>query len=339
MTLPIRAAARLLAVLAALLACAVAVPAQPRGLQNTGQPRDVGDAPLRDVEVGAFVSSLSDINPEAGTFRISFYAWFNDPAGRFDIHRDLYVIARTATIDEVETEPNPAGGTYTIARIQAQIDQEFDFRHFPFDSQRLVVRLESDESTDGLRFVPDPDGARISEYLRLVGWTIRGVDMRAVEHVYDTDFGYWTDPDKAFSQVELAVDVDRVRSPVLIDDFLGLTFAFLITSLSFVVSCTELGLRVGMNTGALFAAVTNLVRLDDAVGFKPDFGLVDRLAFLVFGAIVTSLAISLGTNRLSKHGTDHDAAKARANRLDTALGATSVTIYFLLIASILSGVA
>ena len=89
---------------------------------------------------------------------------------------------------------------------------------------------------------------------------------------------------------------------MLIDDFLGFTFAFLITALTFVVSCTELGLRVGMTTGSLFAAVTNLLRLDDAVGFKPDFGLIDRLAFLIFGAIVTSLLISLDHNRLSKLG-------------------------------------
>lgn len=310
-----------LAALLAVLSLAGAAAAQPR-----------------DVETGVFVTSLSDINPGAGTFRIALYAWFNDPAGRFDVHRDLYVIGRNVSISEVETEPNPAGGSYTIARIEAQVDQEFDFRHFPFDRQDLVLRLESVEAGDALRFVPDPDGARASEYIHLVGWTIDGITMRTEEHVYDTDFGYWTDPNTAFSQIEVAVDVSRVRSPVLIDDFLGLTFAFLITSLSFVVSCTELGLRVGMNTGALFAAVTNLVRLDDAVGFKPEFGLVDRLAFLVFGAIVTSLAISLTTNRLSKHGADHDVAKARANKLDTALGMTSITIYFLLIASTLQQV-
>lgn len=288
-------------------------------------------AKSRDVEVGAFVTGLRDINSNDGSFRIAFYAWFNDPAGSFDINRDLWVVGNSVRIDEVETEPNPAGGSYTFARIETQVDQEFDFRHFPFDRQSLIVRLESVEGVDGLRFIPDPDGARISEYLHMAGWKVQGVDLRTAEHVYDTDFGYWTDPDTAFSQIELAVNIDRVRSPVIIDDFLGLTFAFLITSLSFVVSCTELGLRVGMNTGALFAAVTNLVRLDDAAGFKPEFGLVDRLAFLVFGAIVTSLAISLLTNRLSKHGADHEAAKLRSNRLDTALGIASIVTYLALI--------
>ena len=67
----------------------------------------------RDVEVGGFVSSLSDINPSGGSFRVVLYVWFNDPAGRFNVERDLHLIARTASIDEIETEPAPGGGSYT----------------------------------------------------------------------------------------------------------------------------------------------------------------------------------------------------------------------------------
>ena len=59
---------------------------------------------------------------------------------------------------------------------------------------------------------------------------------------------------------------------MLIDDFLGFVFAFVTTSLTFLVSATELGLRIGMNTGALFAAVVNLGRLHEFAGFRPDFG-------------------------------------------------------------------
>lgn len=282
----------------------------------------------RDVEVGAFVTSVSDISHANGTFRVAAYVWFNDPAGRFDLERDAYVIARTVNFSEIETEPAPGGGTYTIARLEAQVDQEFDFRAFPFDRQRLTLRLEATENTGGLRFVADADGTSISEYLTLIGWHVEGASIEVDEHVYDTDFGYWTGGGDAFSQILLSVDVSRHRSPVLVDDFLGFTFAFIITALTFVVSCTELGLRVGMTTGSLFAAVTNLVRLDDAVGFKPDFGLVDRLAFLIFGAIVTSLLISLTTNRMSKRGSPED-----ANRIDTAAGAVTLLIFLSLIAA------
>lgn len=280
----------------------------------------------REISVGAFVTSISDVNPDESTFRIAFYAWFNDPAGKFELERDLYVIARTVTFSEVETEPAPGGGSYTFARIEAYVDQEYDFRDFPFDSQRLSLRLEAVDKTDELRFVPDTEDTRVSEYLRLLGWNVDGIALETTEHAYNTGFGYWTGRDDDFSQIVLSLDLTRVRSPVLIDDFLGFTFAFLITSLTFVVSCTELGLRVGMSTGSLFAAVINLNRLDDAVGFKPDFGLVDRLAFLIFGTILTALLISLTTHRLSKRRSPEE-----ANRIDTVVGLVTLGIYLSLI--------
>ena len=286
----------------------------------------------RDVEVGGFVSSLSDINPSGGSFRVVLYVWFNDPAGRFNVERDLHLIARTASIDEIDTEPAPGGGSYTYARIEAEVPQEFDFRHFPFDRQRLTVRMEASETVEDLRFVPDHEDTDASDYLPLLGWTLDGVSIDVEEHAYDSDFGYWTGRGAGYSQVQLSLDVSRERSPVLIDDFLGFVFAFMITSLTFLVSATELGLRIGMNTGALFAAVVNLGRLHESAGFRPDFGLVDRLAFLVFGAILCSLIIAITTHRFAKRG-DAD----RVNRINSAIGAAMVLSFGVLIALTLRG--
>lgn len=275
----------------------------------------------REIEAGAYVTSISQINSDEGSFRISLYVWFNDPDGTFDIQRDLYVIAREVTFQEVETETNPAGGSYVFARLQALVDQPMDFRNYPFDRQSLRLRMEAATGTDKLRFTPDLEDTTLSEDLVLLGWSIDNVRIETAERTYDTGWGYWAGRDDSFSQVVVAVEVTRERSAVLIDDFLGFTFAFLLTSLTYFVSCTELGLRVGMTTGSLFAAVVNLYRLDDAAGFKPGLGLVDRLAFLIFGAIIVSLLVSLRTNRLSK--TDAD----RANRLDTRLGIGVMAIF------------
>lgn len=286
-------------------------------------------AAARNVEVGAYVTSLSDVSARDGSFRVGFYVWFNDPEGRFNLQRYLYFVARSVSISEVETEETPDGGSYTYARIEAVVPHEFELTDFPFDRQQLTLRIEAEDAED-LRFVPDVDSTGASEYLRLLGWTIDKVEIETTDHVYDTDFGYWRDADRGYSQIVLSLDVTRTRSPVAVDDFLGFAFAFLITSLTFFVPCTELGLRVGMTTGSLFAAVVNLNRLHDAAGFRPEFALVDRLAFLIFGALVGSLVIAILTNRIAKHGDE-----ARANRLDTRLGiAMMVTVLGLILLSV-----
>lgn len=282
-------------------------------------------AAAREVEVGAYVTSLSDIDARDGSFRIAFYVWFNDPEGRFDIARDLHVVARSFTIGGLETEPAPGGGSYTFARIEAVAPHEFDLTDFPFDRQRLVLRMEANDATD-LTFVPDLGDSGVSDYVLLRGWTVDEMRIDVGDHVYDTDFGYWQEEDAGYSQIALAVDLTRTRSPVLVDDFLGFTFAFLITALTFCLPCSELGLRVGMTTGSLFAAVVNLNRLHDAVGFRPEFAVVDRLAFVVFGTLLCSLLIAIVTNRMAKTG---DAV--RANRLDTRLGVAMLVAALMLI--------
>jgi hypothetical protein len=87
-----------------------------------------------------------------------------------------------------------------------------------------------------------------------------------------------------------------------------------------------------MNTGALFAAVVNLGRLHQTAGFRPDFGLVDRLAFLVFGAILCSLIIAITMHRFAKR---RDAS--RVNRIDSAVGAVMVVTFGMLLALTLRG--
>lgn len=279
----------------------------------------------REVRVGAYVTSISDVDVRDGRFRIVFFAWFNDPTGKFDLERDLYFVARDVEIDEVETEIAPDGNLYTYARIQVVAPHEFDLENFPFDRQKLMLRIEAQDA-EALNFVPDAEDTGFSDYIALRGWTIDKVAVSTAEHVYDTGFGYWRTDDTGYSQIVLNVDISRTRSTVLLDDFLGFTFAFLITSLTFFVPCTELGLRIGMTTGSLFAAVVNLNRLHDAVGFRPEFAMVDRLAFLVFGALFGSLAIAIATNRMSKHGD-----LMEANRLDTRLGIALMSVVLVLI--------
>jgi len=70
----------------------------------------------RDIQAGGFVTSLSDVKPNDGSFSIGLYIWFLDPAGSFDIERDISVNARSLSLSSIYTEPAPTGGTYTYAR-------------------------------------------------------------------------------------------------------------------------------------------------------------------------------------------------------------------------------
>ena len=284
-----------------------------------------GHAADRDVRVGAFITNLSNIDQANSTFEITFYAWFIDPAGTFDPRTDMYVIARSSSIDEVEVLPLAGGATNVTARISAVVDQAFDLSEFPFDSQVLVVRLEGAYGVDELRFVPDHEPPQVADYVRTAGWGVDGVSLTTDQHSYTVRYGLERAPD-SFSQANLGVEVKRLHSPIVVDDFLGFIFAFVITSLTFFIPCKELGLRIGMTSGSLFAAILNLNRLLDAAGFQSVFGLVERVGFLVLGALVTAMIISIQTKRLAERRGDE-----YANRIDSILGAVVVSVFLVLI--------
>ncbi|PZQ51383.1 MAG: hypothetical protein DI556_04230 [Rhodovulum sulfidophilum] len=279
-------------------------------------------AEARDILVGAYVNSISAINPADGTYNISVELWFIDPEGTFDPRDNLYVLARSSAIRDYYQERGADGRTYTSARVDAVVDQEFRLTDFPFDEQNLLLRVEAGETIDRIRFVPDAQPPQIADYVALVDWTLSDATLTETEHGYTTRFGLADSGPQVFSQLELRIAAARTQTGVVVDDFLGFIFSFIITGLIYFVPTTELGTRIGMTTGSLFAALLNLNRLLDAAGYKAEFGLVEQLGFLIFGAILCSLLISIAMKRVATRK-----GVAYADRIDAVLGVIVMTAF------------
>ena len=110
---------------------------------------------------------------------------------------------------------------------------------------------------------------------------------------YDTEFGVWQVPD--FSRLSLLIDIERQRSALVIEKFIGYTMALLVTALIFLVPTDQIGVRIGMATTAVFAAVGNRYGLDSLIGSESAFGLVEQLSLIVFIAIFAAIASTLLT--------------------------------------------
>lgn len=282
------------------------------------------EAGARDVRIGAFVNSVSGIEPGEGTYNISVYLWFTDPEATFDPRNDLYILARSYSVNEFYQEKLPDGAGYTSIRVDAVVDQEYDLTDFPFDEQTLLLRIEAADTIDTIRFVPDAEAPQIADYVHLVDWTLGAVALEETDHSYTVRYGLPEKGPQVFSQAELTINAARVQTSVVIDDFLGFIFSFIVTGMIYFVPTAELATRVAMTTGSLFAALLNLNRLLTAAGFKAEFGLVEKLGFLIFGAILCSLVISIAMKRVALRW-----GEKRADRIDAGIG-TLVMIAFLI---------
>lgn len=87
----------------------------------------------RHVRTGVFITSISDLEPADGSFRLTGYIWFNDPAARFD-PRHSRILARTLAVTATEQKVLPDGSGYSTAYFDAVIDLQFDVTRYPSTS-------------------------------------------------------------------------------------------------------------------------------------------------------------------------------------------------------------
>ena len=233
----------------------------------------------RRVKAGFLVTSLSRISSTDGSFDVSGYAWLIDRGAITDATDEIQILARRALIEPVQSVALDDGATFTALRFEATVDQVFDLRDYPFDRQTLRLNVETKLPADRLRFVPDEVDTRLADFLVVAGWKVTG--LRLLESIvgYDTSLGVWSAPD--FSRLTLLIDMERERSNFVIGKFIGYTMALLVTALIFFVPPDQIGVRIGMATTAVFAAVGNRYGLDTVIGAESAFGLVDQLSIIV----------------------------------------------------------
>ena len=282
-----------------------------------------GEVRMGEVKMGFMVTSLSRISPADGSFDISAFAWTIDPGRTLDPAAQLQILARKAAGEAVQRAPLGDGSTFTGLRLEATLDQAFDLRDFPFDRQTLRVSVETEVPADQLRFVPDVQDTRLADYLVVNGWNVTGLRFEERVVRYDTRFGVWQVPD--FSRLTLLIDIERERSALVIEKFIGYTMALLVTALIFLVPTDQIGVRIGMATTAVFAAVGNRYGLDSLLGAETAFGLVEQLSLIVFVAIFAAIAATLLTYEIAQKRT-----LALSRRVNVAAGGVVVALSFTL---------
>ncbi len=276
-----------------------------------------------EVRMGFMVTSLSRIDPADGSFDIAALAWVIDPGDTLDPASQIQVLARRATIETLHQTQLGDGSTFTGLRIEATLDQAFDLRDFPFDRQSLRVSIETELPVERLRFVADEQDSRLADYLVVQGWNVTGLRFEERVVNYDTELGVWRAP--SFSRLSLLIDIERQRSPLVIEKFIGYTMALLVTALIFLVPTGEIGVRIGMATTAVFAAVGNRYGLDSLIGAETAFGLVEQLSLVVFIAIFAAIAATLLTYELGQKR-----RRALSKRVNLGVGVVVVALSFAL---------
>ena len=295
------------------------------------------------VAVGFFLVNLSGVAERNETFDADLYlsVRWKDPRVAFagDAPREYLedeASERLRTMWSPQLEfVNTADPTITnralqitpdgLVRYRLGLTSEFrtnlDLRRFPFDAQRLAVRVQSFTWTDDeMIFVPDPAYIGFAPDSTFEGLDVTGVaaDVRRTEIA-----GWGT----AFSEFVAGIDVERRAAFYVWTVFAPVVLIFLISCTVFVVDSASFHDRVGISLAALLACIATQFAISFNLPQISYLTIIDRLFVVTYACVALGVLISTAQATLLRGDAE------RARRVDRWAGLGLPLLFAMLVAA------
>ncbi|MFM7376240.1 MAG: hypothetical protein ACKO39_13975 [Chthoniobacterales bacterium] len=283
-----------------LLATAPMAPAQVT-------PPPAGDGPV-EVLTGVYLLNLNSVNEKDEAFEADLYIQFiwRDPRLAHGGAEPLTYAEEAVEeklkeiwwpqIEFVNTaEPiitnqilaiYPDGQVGLVLGLTATFRTDFDLRRFPFDRQKLAIKVQSFISdADKLRFVVNKDYLGAKKSNTYEGLRVKGLDASVGTVNLD---GIHAD----FSEFRATIDVERNPSFFFWTVFGPVILIFLISCTVYLLASDQLADRVGICLTALLACIATQFALSFSLPQISYLTLIDRLFVATYGFIALNVLIA-----------------------------------------------
>ncbi len=304
--------ARLVAA-AALLLVAVLVPqvgvcAPPEAVAlPAATTTSQGDKPI-DVRVTLWLLDIAEIDMQTSTFQLdaTLELRWTDP--RFVVGEVPPFEIMNAIDTRLEFYPTPPSGEWQVRnwRIHAKMRAHFDLHRYPFDVQRLEVRLEHPLlQADQLRyhcetrFHPEPGVTlqrRLGPDFNLSDWQLRNVSSKETIVTYG--------PQEPYSRYTMTVEVQRELLRALVAEFAPLLLMVLLSLAASGIPPEKLDGKLLLTVLSLLVAVELQVAAQDHIPALGYLTVIDWAYLCAYASIATGVVQTILEYR--QHAMGHD---------------------------------
>lgn len=269
-----------------------------------------GDS-AKQVEFGIFLTNLYDINLNKNQFNIQFWAWFlhsypdYEPTKRTELMNAKSWTTQNAFRDQQDDV------IWDVVNYRATMTQQWDVSFYPFDTQTLEISLEDiEETTAGVKFVPDVEGSKIADNLIPDGWVLKKFDIHVAPNRYQTAFGdpsLKKDQSSDFSRITVALTIQRDGERLFATNFIGFFVANILVLVTLSINSSRrahnvvpLQPRVTLSSGSIFATIGSIYMLSKELPYTTEFTLADCLLTTTCLGIALAILTSVATDVISK---------------------------------------
>lgn len=292
---------------------------------------------VKTCKMGAYVTSLYDINSGDGTFKAVFWMWSVCPEQDDEPLMTLEFSNGEDITADLEDKLERSDGWWSTRKFIGTFRNNFELQDFPFDQQTLKIVVEEavlDERE--LLYTADTEESGYSPEIQISGWHLDELTASGGLSTYPTTFG---DPSLAegesrYANLTISIPAERDGWAT----FLRATFSLYIVallvfaSLLFNIVSESLFLgRMGVLGSALFAVVVGFSSTDSLVGVHYGMYLVDMLYLAVLILIVAASGWTITAHRWVASGVDHTVILRRDRMMSIGLVSVYVIINVVLV--------
>lgn len=289
--------------------------------------------PADTVVIGAFVSSLNNLDIGSNTVGADIHLWCLYGDSSYDFAEQIeFINSDEINYSGTSVEKMDAHHWfYTKALVTTR--QKFTMESYPFDSQKLVFQIESSEyTTDDFVFMPDKGGSKLDTLVhsQFEEWFIESISFDSTHTAYQTSFGDISALSSCSPRFDITMVIRRKGSFLILFKLItGIIVAFLISSCVFWIRPTNTDPRFGLCVGGLFAAIGNKYIVESIITETNELTLLDYLHNITFIAIFLVIIISVVSLRLYESSEARlKALSARIDRVSFCVVTTSYVAAF-----------
>jgi len=280
--------------------------------------KDTAARSPKTVYVEPYIHHISDINFKDQEYKIELWLKLmtNDPLWAADSLGSQFAVADSKDLSitivpqyqnkkpKDSTKDGQTGWNYRkLIKLNCTIIQNWDIKKYPFDKQKLNIKIYAMRSSGWLKLVPSGtrvNYARDSTDLKKIeiesGWffncdTIK-VETASCQDIFDHATKY--------SAIRLEIPLTRKHGLGLFFKlFIGMYISFFVAFISLFIHVKHFEPRFGLPVGGLFAAIGNKYIMENILPQSSSYTIVDTLHTFTIIAILLIILFSAISLNLS----------------------------------------